>query len=858
MNVRRAAGLAIKNTMTARDVVRLQELAREWMALDTHVRQQIKTMVLKTLRSTEARAGSIAALVIDAIAQIELPLGQWPDLIQLLLSNVTSETSTPVVKRSALEALGYICEGIDASILAKQSNEILTAVVSGARKEETSMDVRYAAMKAFYNSLDFIRSNFENDVERNYIMQVICEATQAPDARLQTVSLECLVEIMHLYYDKMEFYMDKALVGLTLQLLSTFLVSPSTIDETVALQAIEFWSTVCEEEIELVLARNDAIEAKETFTHAYYQFAQKYLSPLVPILTQLLVKSSDHGEDEDEDEEDGWNVHMSAATCLSLLANCVQDDIVSHVLPFVQQHIQNSTSSAHREAAVMAFGTILEGPSDIQLRPLASLAFPLLITLMNDSSRRVRDTTAWTLGRICELVPDAIQLETQPGALQALLEVLLKGLCDAPGVAANCAWALKNVAEYFGVRTTTTETTDMETSHASIALLPYIDGSIAALLGASGRHDSSQNNLRMAAYESLSTWVQYAPHAKFDSIQQLASVIMLRLRTSMVQTTALTIEERMQQAETLGELCGLMQAILRRLPALRIAPFADELMALFLSLFSSPIARTSGIMEDALLAVGSLMSTLESGFTRYVDSFLPILLAALANHAEHQVCRVAVGLVGDIGRALGEGVLPYCDLLITHLIQNLQSAQLPRDVKPPILSCFGDIALAINGHYTKYLEVTMTVLLQASQVRTEPSSSDDLMDYVMTLRECILEGYTGIIQGLKSGGMASTMLPYVKNMVQLAYEISMMDAQRTDALTRGATGLLGDIADSLGVQVAAELRHSWIEQLLRDARLSHHTPTKEVGKWASVIVRRVKAGTIDGDSMLAVQQRVGG
>lgn len=35
-------------------------------------------------------------------------------------------------------------------------------------------------------------------------------------------------------------------------------------DETIALQAVEFWSTVCEEEIEL------AIEAAEVFTFPYH------------------------------------------------------------------------------------------------------------------------------------------------------------------------------------------------------------------------------------------------------------------------------------------------------------------------------------------------------------------------------------------------------------------------------------------------------------------------------------------------------------------------------------------------------------------------------------------------------------
>jgi importin subunit beta-1 len=49
-------------------------------------------------------------------------------------------------------------------ILSARSNEILTAVVQGARKEEPSMEVQGAAIHALYNSLEFIRDNFEREV----------------------------------------------------------------------------------------------------------------------------------------------------------------------------------------------------------------------------------------------------------------------------------------------------------------------------------------------------------------------------------------------------------------------------------------------------------------------------------------------------------------------------------------------------------------------------------------------------------------------------------------------------------------------------------------------------------------------
>lgn len=50
--------------------------------------------------------------------------------------------------------------------MAQQSNQILTAVVQGARKEEPNDNVRLAALQALYNSLEFIKDNFDREVRR--------------------------------------------------------------------------------------------------------------------------------------------------------------------------------------------------------------------------------------------------------------------------------------------------------------------------------------------------------------------------------------------------------------------------------------------------------------------------------------------------------------------------------------------------------------------------------------------------------------------------------------------------------------------------------------------------------------------
>jgi importin subunit beta-1 len=245
-NVRLAAALALKNSFTFRDFSRLLQVQQKWLqGIEAANKAQIKQLALKTLASPDARAGMGAAQFVSAIAAIELPRDQWPELMPHLVDSVAKGSDQH--KQASLTAIGYICETSDHELrenLATHSNAILTAVIQGARKEEPNNDVRSAAITALSDSLEFVRSNFDHEGERNYIMQVVCEATQSPDSRIQQGAWGCLNRIMALYYEKMRFYMEKALFGLTIH-------GMQSEDEDVAKLAVEFWCTVCDQEIEI-------------------------------------------------------------------------------------------------------------------------------------------------------------------------------------------------------------------------------------------------------------------------------------------------------------------------------------------------------------------------------------------------------------------------------------------------------------------------------------------------------------------------------------------------------------------------------------------------------------------------------
>ena len=142
-------------------------------------------------------------------------------------------------------------------------------------------------------------------------------------------------------------------------------------------------------------------------------------------------------------------------------------------------------------------------------------------------------------------------------------------------------------------------------------------------------------------------------------------------------------------------------------------------MTLVLQLIQSA-GKTSTVLEDAFLVVGSLSAAIEIKFAPYLTSFLPFLYPALKAYDDTQLCTVAVGIIGDITRALGDQTEQYAQAFVTVLLENLSSEVLNRNVKISILACFGDIALAIGPKFEPYLETAMTVLRQASALQANP------------------------------------------------------------------------------------------------------------------------------------------
>ncbi|KAI0886237.1 ARM repeat-containing protein [Annulohypoxylon maeteangense] len=825
-NIRVAAGLALKNAFSAREFARQQELQAKWLQqTDQDTKTRVKELAIQTLASENAQAGQASAQVIASIAAIELPRSQWPDLLSVLVQNVSS--GAPHQKQASLTCIGYICESQDAELrtaLIGHSNAILTAVVQGARKEETNIEVRLSAISALGDSLEFVGNNFKHEGERNYIMQVVCEATQADDARIQQGAFGCLNRIMALYYENMRYYMEKALFGLTI-------LGMKNDDEDVAKLAVEFWSTVCEEEVNIE-EDNAQVDSADQM-RPFYNFARVATNEVVPALLTLLTK-----QDEDA-TDDEYNLSRAAYQCLQLYAQAVGPNIIPPVIQFVEQHLR-SEDWHYREAAVAAFGAIMEGPEEKVLEPIVKQALPILISMMEDASTFVKDSTAYALGRITEACSQAIDPQQH---LDPLIRSLFAGVHDVK-MAASCCWALMNLAERFSG--------DFDAS--SNPLTPHFNQSVQTLLTVTSQ-PGSETAVRTTSYEVLSAFVQHAATDSFPAIAQLSDVIIKRLEETIpMQSQVVSIEDKIALEEMQTSLNTVLQAIIQRLEK-EISPQGDRIMHVSLQILSTAGAKSS-VPESIFATISGLSNAMEEDFVKYMDAFTPFLYNALANQEEPSLCSMAIGLVSDITRSMGERSQPYCDNFMNYLLNNLrfaenatnnslQSTTLSNQFKPAILQCFGDIANAIAGHFETYLSVVAQVLQQAATVTAAPDGSYELYDYVISLREGIMDAWGGIIGAMKISGKNQALQPYVQSIFQLLNIISQ-DMNRSESLMRSSMGVIGDLAEAFPHgELAEAFRQDWLTAMIKETKTNREfqSRTLDTARWAREQVKRQLGGS---------------
>jgi len=766
---RRQAALFMKNSVSGNSQAVRDKNTEKWLAIDASVRNTIKGHVLSALVTKDHLVGNQVAQALASIAIIELPRGEWKDLMPSLIRACDTKNSDEL-RESALKTLGYICKELEESQLVESIGGIFTGVISNMVVPNER--VRHAALEALLDMVGLLTPVFKVKAQSDALMNVIFQNCTSANDEMKILGLNVLNELVYEYYPDIDSYMS-AIAQLTV----TF-IGQCKEEEDVIKQAIEIWLTIAE--VETVKAYEEKEAASEGIGLDDIKKSRKYIEKnLKVLLDALFVPLAQPDPDAEEDE---WNMSHAAATCISYFAECVEEKIIPFVLPLFTANIMKEDWRL-RDAATILWGSVLVGPSTDALRPYLSDASLLTLFLqhMKDPVATVRCSTAWTLGRMCELHVGVVVV-TDGSRFEAIYKAFKDGLEDEPLVSTMCSWGLMVL----------TESLDDYIKKSSLKNANPLAAHFTDLVNdlfKCGEKRGCPAKQRKSAYQALCALVRCSTP---ECIPKVASVTVMCLERLATMTGVADPPDRKDADELESLVCALMSECVKKLDN-NIKDISDRVCAMYLTVYKN--GHGAAAQEEAVRGLGVFAGAMGPAIEKYAEQIAIVLKGCIEKPEELDVCKTALGSVYDLSSALQEKSAPLVPVFIPALFA-LLSPKNDRSLFSFVFGALGDLSLNATKEAAQYIPQIINIAQQAMASKVDLDDEDE-KDFLFELQESCFECIAGIQGGLTALGASNSILPLSGNITQcitLAYNNMM----RPESLSRAIVGAICDLVIAAG------------------------------------------------------------
>ncbi|EPY37424.1 importin subunit beta-1 [Angomonas deanei] len=713
---RQMALTLLKNAVAPsfREVQARKDLEMKWKSLPANVRQEVKNEVLTTLGSPNVQVRSAAANLIGSLSRIELPAGEWNDLIDILVR--AAEAGEAQYQQAALTALGYICEeGADhedvEEALKPHTNKMLTAIVRCLGQTDPS--VKYSATSALSNAMEFINENMSNDQERDYLLDAICtSAKESQEEQTRECAMGILDKVATLYYNFLPSYISRIH-----EITNTAIFNDS---EAVGLQALGFWISIAEQEL---MIKNEGGTS--------LGYCAQGLSFLVGTCLQLVVRQ------EEGQTEDDWNLSIAATKLIQTLAEVVGTVIHQPVMAFVYANIE-SQDWHQREAALSLFGCLLSVEDDDAIEALKdtvaqSATEQGLLRYLHDDDEVVADTCGWVLSVVCANFADVFLFN--PQLLQRLLTSIMPMIQQEKGELFKRACDI--------VRNLCLAYADEENQETN-QLSPYYEGMVQVFLGVIDNSVTTEHRLRAA--DTLNDVIAASANDTTQAVL-VPLVPSLLQRLQYVQTSVQQGNASEGMESMISILSGAMADCARKLGPY-FESHADAALSLLVNILEIP---TGYIKGEVITAIGAISHAVSSQYVAvYLVRILNYIASCMTAYDEPDQMSEVLAATGDLCLSCGPAMEPYASNLMTVLYGVVEDPEVSRDAKINVLQVTGDMALSVlpDGKFAPYAASVLAhtkSLFQMSQA-VDTQGDAETYEYVIsmwhTMAEIVLQPET--------------------------------------------------------------------------------------------------------------------
>ena len=397
-------------------------------------------------------------------------------------------------------------------------------------------------------------------------------------------------------------------------------------------------------------------------------------------------------DEEDDDDDDGggtveqateWNLRKCSAAALDVLSNVFRETILPILLPILREMLFHANWQI-KESGILVLGAIAEGCTYGLVPHLPDLV-DYLIKCLNDKKPLVRSITCWTLSRYSSWI---VHNEIQHNRFfLPLMSELLKRILDAN----------KKVQEAACSAFATLE------EEACFQMVPYLKQIIETLVHA------------FRKYQAKNLLILY------DAIGTLADSVGSHLnRPEYIQLLMPPLIERWNLLKNDDkDLFPLLECLSSIATALQTGflPYCEPVFGRCIVLVQQTLESNgpdAPLDKDFMIVALDLLSGLTEGLGSNIDALversnLLVLLERCAQDPVAEVRQSSFALLGDLTKACFRHVHKHLNFFLPLLTQNLQPHHV--SVCNNAIWAIGEIAIQIGGEIQPFVSIILESLI---------------------------------------------------------------------------------------------------------------------------------------------------
>lgn len=763
-NVRQFCGTFIKHIFSTEQYISI------WNKFSQEQNTFIKNNLLGSLASELDDTKKTCSLAIAALAKVEIPKG-W-NIIEVICNAAIHQNIN--YKITSLITLQNILDFIGKNLKVHEKQRILGVLTTDMSINEP-VQVINEAIIGYYKILLFIEENFQNEKERNFMLNLLLNLLEPNYINKVNLSEEIQKNILIVFIEIVKNYAFHIQNDFLKIANMTFRYFNCNI-KILSVLSIELWSTLCDEEQMI----------KKNIISSNYQ----------DTLNECILRVIQTRDDYSFEEIDEWTPTKAAVALISGLVIVGNKKISDRMLKYISEclnseivkkfdsNFQNLSQKEKVEALIIKENAFLSYrgilySKDIDSEVILSSLTKIVSELKNKENIPIGKSISICLAIICKvhfyLINDNEKMFNDfIIEVLKLLELHISNKQILKGLLLAMKHIIKNAhPEYFNRYLTNIinilmkiaydkNSYDKDNNLTSTSM--FLTGKIIEIC-----EDSEENkNIIQLFFSNLYTLFENSLNIKNFSTQEEAYCY---------QNSLLSL---------ISSCGGEFQ---------KITMNANQIKCVY-DLIDKCLLQRGCLFEEALYALGSLAFFGWELFSIINDDVMKYILFSLDEQQNYQLCYQGLLAADDVIRCVGAENIAVIPKIVEKIQKIIKEPNFPRGLKIKCFPLYNDIFMIPSKSNGDYLNEVLNLIKDGMNTSVNLPNKDtdqETLEYLSELREKIIELLTGVFMFLTEQNQTNVFSNYIDGFLKYLSKIVEPEFNSDIQIISEVCGLLGDL-----------------------------------------------------------------